>query len=302
MEVVDVDEPSSPGVGEVLIAPDAVGLCGSDFHYFTGDIGTIDDPSSLYPRIQGHEIAATIVEVGEACPPHLSPGMRVAVWPVNGCGACYPCSLGRENACVSISLTGIHSDGALQERLLLPATQVFAVGDQDPALAALVEPVSIAMRAMARGRVVAGERVVILGAGPIGQALALAATDRGAATLLIDRLEQRLAFGVAFGAEVLQAGADDEVVAAVRSGRAATGLRSSSRRPASRRSSRRGSRWSQPPGASSSSACRASMPRFAWATCRSASSTSWARAAAAPTTSPPPSSWSDDDARRPPHW
>ena len=90
MEVVDVEAPPAPGLGEVLIAPDAVGLCGSDFHYFTGDIGTIDDPSSLYPRIQGHEIAATIVEVGEECPPHLAPGMRVAVWPVNGCGALLP--------------------------------------------------------------------------------------------------------------------------------------------------------------------------------------------------------------------
>ena len=74
MEVVAVPEPGAPGPGEVLVRPEAVGLCGSDFHYFTGDIGTIDDPSSLYPRIQGHEAAATILEVGEGCPAELAPG------------------------------------------------------------------------------------------------------------------------------------------------------------------------------------------------------------------------------------
>ena len=68
MEVVGVDEPGAPGPGQVLVAPEAVGLCGSDFHYFLGDIGTIDDPATLYPRIQGHEAAGTIVEVGAGLP------------------------------------------------------------------------------------------------------------------------------------------------------------------------------------------------------------------------------------------
>ena len=216
MEVVDVGTPEAPGPGEVLLAPEAVGLCGSDFHYFLGDIGTIDDPSVLYPRIQGHEVAATIVELGADCPPHLAPGMRVAIWPVSSCGNCYPCSLGRGNACARISLTGIHADGALQQRLLIPSSQVFPVGDQDPALAALIEPVSVAVRAVVRGRVAPGERVVILGAGPIGQALALAATDREASVLLLDRLESRLAYGVASGADLLHVKDDDDLAAAVR--------------------------------------------------------------------------------------
>ena len=61
------------------MAPEAVGLCGSDFHYFLGDIGTIDDPSVLYPRIQGHEAAATIVERrAPTARRSLAPGMRVA--------------------------------------------------------------------------------------------------------------------------------------------------------------------------------------------------------------------------------
>ncbi len=216
MEVIDVGMPAGPGPDEVLLAPEVVGLCGSDFHYFLGDIGTIDDPSALYPRIQGHEAAATIVELGADCPPHLATGMRVAIWPVNSCGHCYPCRIGRGNACVRISLTGVHADGALQEQLVLPSAQVFPVGDQDPALAVLIEPFSIAVRAVVRGRVAPGEHVVILGAGPIGQALALAATDRGAFVLLVDRLESRLAFGIASGADLLHVPADDDLAAAVR--------------------------------------------------------------------------------------
>jgi threonine dehydrogenase-like Zn-dependent dehydrogenase len=215
LEVVEVATPRAPAPGEVLLAPEAVGLCGSDLHYFLGDIGTIDDAASLYPRIQGHEASAVIVELGPDAPSHLSAGMRVAVWPVNSCGRCYPCSIGRGNACAHISLTGIHADGALQERLVLAASHVFPVGDLDPPLAALVEPVSIAVRAVARGRVAPGEHVVILGAGPIGQALALAASDLGASPLLVDRIESRLVHGGSVGADTLLLAHEGDLVAAV---------------------------------------------------------------------------------------
>jgi threonine dehydrogenase-like Zn-dependent dehydrogenase len=202
MEVGEVDEPGAPAPGQVLVAPAAVGLCGSDFHYFLGDIGTIEDSSTLYPRIQGHEASGTILELGADCPPGLAVGGRVALWPVSACGRCYACSIGRPNACVSISLIGVHTDGALQEQLLVPAEQVFPVGDQDPALAALIEPVSIAMRSVDRGNVVPGELVVVLGAGPIGQALALAAIDRGAYVLVLDTVASRIERAAATGADV----------------------------------------------------------------------------------------------------
>lgn len=202
MEVGAVDAPGAPGPGEVLVAPEAVGLCGSDFHYFLGDIGTIDHPSSLYPRIQGHEAAGTILELGPDCPPPLAAGQRVALWPVSACGRCYACSIGRPNACAAISLIGVHQDGALQDQLLVPAAQVFPVGDQDPELAALIEPVSIAMRSVDRGRVAAGEQVVVLGAGPIGQTLALAAIDRGASVLVVDTVASRLGRAETIGADV----------------------------------------------------------------------------------------------------
>jgi threonine dehydrogenase-like Zn-dependent dehydrogenase len=202
MVVVDVAEPGDPGPGEVLVRPEAVGLCGSDFHYYLGDIGGVD-AAERFPRIQGHEFAAAVEAAGPDS--GVAPGTRVAVWPVRACGRCYPCRLGRGNVCVDIRLIGIHFDGALQERVVLPATHVFPVGDLSPTTAALIEPVSIAVRTVVRGRVAEGERVVVLGAGPIGQAVALAATDRGARVLLVDRLESRLAYASAIGAETLVA-------------------------------------------------------------------------------------------------
>lgn len=205
MTVVDVAEPGDPGPGEVLVRPEAVGLCGSDFHYYLGDIGAVDD-ADRFPRIQGHEIAAVVEAAGSAS--GVEPGTRIAVWPVRACGRCYPCRLGRSNVCVDIRLIGIHFDGALQEQVVLPATHAFPVGDLASSIAALIEPFSIAVRTVVRGRVTEGERVVVLGAGPIGQAVALAALDRGANVLLVDRLESRLVHGTAIGAETLVASDD----------------------------------------------------------------------------------------------
>ena len=215
MRVVDLPEPGAPEAGEVIVRPEAVGLCGSDFHYFMGDL---EDAlgTELYPRVQGHEFAGVVEAVGPDCPAHLHGGERVAIWPLTSCGHCYPCRIGRPNVCSNISLIGIHRDGALQERLRVPAAQVFPVGDQDPAVAALIEPVSIAVRAVVRGRVAPGEKAVVFGAGPIGQAVATAATDRGATVLLVDLLRSRVERGRATGAELLAAEGGVDVVAAAR--------------------------------------------------------------------------------------
>ena len=192
MEVVDVPEPDAAGQDELIVRPETVGLCGSDFHYFHGDIGLTDDPDELYPRIQGHEFSAIVEDVGPGCPPSFAAGQRVAVWPLSACGHCRCCRIGRENACENISLIGIHVDGALQELLRVPAHQAFPVALDDARLAAFVEPMSIAVRTVVRGRVEADEHVLVLGAGPIGHAVAIAALDRGAKVLLVDRVAERL--------------------------------------------------------------------------------------------------------------
>ena len=200
MELVDVPAPGEPGPGEVVLRPEVVGVCGSDVHLFHGDLG--DD---VFPRIQGHEISAVVDAVGPGSD-QVRVGERVAVWPVLACGECYPCSIGRENVCANIAIIGAHVDGALQERLRVPASQVFAVGDMAPAVTAFVEPTSIGVRTVVRARVSAEDRVVVLGAGPIGQAVCLAASDLGAAVLMADVVPERLEHAQAMGAQEVVCG------------------------------------------------------------------------------------------------
>jgi L-gulonate 5-dehydrogenase len=118
--------------------------------------------------------------------------------------------------CANINLIGIHRDGMLQDLLRVPAAQVFPVDADDPALAALIEPVSIAVRAVGRGRVEAGEKAVVFGAGPIGQAVATAAIDRGASVLLVDPVLSRVERGTATGADTLLLEDGIDVIAATR--------------------------------------------------------------------------------------
>ena len=210
MKVVDVPEPPPPGPGEVIVHPDAVGICGSDFHFFAGELQIFDD--SPYPRIQGHEFTGTVDQVGPETRGRVRVGDRVSILPISNCGQCYPCRVGRGNVCDNFSLIGIHTDGGLQERLRVPESQVFAIATDQPAIAALAEPFSIGVRAVHRARIADGERVVVLGAGPIGQATHLLSRARGASTLLVDRLQSRLDLGAATGAEGLLWQSREQVV------------------------------------------------------------------------------------------
>ncbi|HUA71086.1 MAG TPA: alcohol dehydrogenase catalytic domain-containing protein [Solirubrobacteraceae bacterium] len=215
MAIVDRPEPVDPGPGEVVVSPEAVGICGSDYHFFLGELSP-EAGGSQFPRVQGHEIGATIAAVGADCPPELVVGQRIAVWPLRACGECYPCSVGRPNTCDFFELIGIHTDGGLQDRLAVPAEQVYPIKAEDPAVAALAEPVSIAVRAVNRANVSPGERVVVLGAGPIGQCICLVARERGADVLVVDLQDSRLALSRDMGADTLVWTGRDEVVAAAR--------------------------------------------------------------------------------------
>jgi threonine dehydrogenase-like Zn-dependent dehydrogenase len=213
--VVDRPDPPDPGPGEVLVAPEAVGICGSDYHFFTGELSDAAG-GSQFPRVQGHEVAATIAALGRGCRAGLAVGQRVALWPLLACGQCYPCTVGRPNACDNFELIGIHVDGGLQEGLITGQEQVFPIAASDGGVAAMAEPVSIAVRAVRRGRIEGGERVVVLGAGPIGQCVSLVARELAAEVLMIDPQEPRLVVGRALGAQTLRWTTADEVVAAAR--------------------------------------------------------------------------------------
>ena len=105
MRVRDVPEPGEPGPGQVVVRPTAVGICGSDFHFFEGRLSEHAGGSG-FPRIQGHEVAATVEAVGPGCRDGLDVGQTVALFPLTACGHCYPCRIGRPNVCVNFSLIG----------------------------------------------------------------------------------------------------------------------------------------------------------------------------------------------------
>jgi len=215
MALLERPEPAKPEAHEVVVAPEAVGICGSDYHFFAGELSEAAG-GSQFPRVQGHEIGARVVAVGPGCRRELSVGQRVALWPLQACGECYPCTVGRPNTCDAFELIGIHVDGGLQEQLAVPEEQVYPIRTDDPAVAALAEPVSIAVRAVNRAKVERGERVVVLGAGPIGQCICLVARERGAQVLVVDLQESRLELSRSMEAETLVWTGLDDVVAFAR--------------------------------------------------------------------------------------
>ena len=256
MAVLDRAEPDTPGAGEVVVAPEAVGICGSDYHFFAGELSDAAG-GSQFPRVQGHEVGATVLAVGPGSRGELQVGQRVSLWPLRACGQCYPCSVGRPNTCDNFELIGIHVDGGLQEQLVVPNSQVYPIAVDDPALAALAEPTSIAVRAVNRARIQPGERVVVLGAGPIGQCICLVARERGADVLVVDLQETPPGASAARWVPTRSCGR-----AAPRSSRSRVAgaarvvRRWGSTRPARQRRSGRWSTWSPRPGAPCRSACR----------------------------------------------
>jgi threonine dehydrogenase-like Zn-dependent dehydrogenase len=230
MVIEDVSEPGPARAGNVILRPEAVGICGSDFHLFSGDLGALSGARHFYPRIQGHEVSAIVTDVGDAVTGSgpamtgggpavtglgpavgdrainegdraINEGDRVAIWPLLPCGHCYPCRIGRPNVCPQFRLVGVHLDGGLQQRLEVPASTVFGVGDLDPDCTAFVEPASIAVHALARGRLQPGEQAVVFGAGPIGLATTLAAAAAGARVTTIDPIPARRDLAKQLGAE-----------------------------------------------------------------------------------------------------
>lgn len=195
---LEIRQAAHPTVGpeQVLVRVERVGLCGSDYHFFLGD-----HAYSRFPLVQGHEVAGRIEALGPGVDGPLRVGERVAIEPYVSCGSCFPCRRGYPNCCADLKVLGAHIEGALADRIVVPAPLVHPVGDLDAELAALVEPISIGYRGVSRARIDAGDKVVITGAGPIGQAVLLTLQDIGATALVTDRIETRLELAQQLGAE-----------------------------------------------------------------------------------------------------
>jgi len=198
------EDPPVPGLGESLVRVTAVGLCGSDLHWFTE--GGIGDAQLVHPLVLGHEFAG-VVEGG------LDDGRRVAVDPANPCGACEQCLEGNRNLCPSVRFAGHGTnDGGLRDYLVWPTVLLHPVPDVlSDADSAMLEPLGVALHAYDLGKTRAGGVVAVIGCGPIGLCLVQLARAAGARQVVaVEPLGHRREAAGAMGADVvLDADADD---------------------------------------------------------------------------------------------
>lgn len=180
-EWVDIGEPRGPGEGEVLLKLEVVGYCGSDLSTFRGL-----NPLVSYPRIPGHEIGATVAEIGPGVDPRWKAGMQVLVSPYRHCGRCLACRAGRTNACRANETLGVQRDGAMTEAVVVPADKLFSSPRLDFAELALVEPLTVGFHAVERGEVGPGDVVGVFGCGAIGLGAIAGAAAREARVIAID--------------------------------------------------------------------------------------------------------------------
>ena len=179
---ITIQEVERPAIGsaQVLLQIKRIGVCGSDIHVYHGL-----HPYTSYPVVQGHEVSGTVVEVG-AQAHGLAPGDRVVIMPQVSCGACYPCRHGRYHICDQLKVMGFQTGGAAQEFFAVDAEMTLQV-PQSISLdqAAMIEPIAVAVHALARGGAVHGQNVVVLGAGTIGNLVGQVARAQGAGGVLI---------------------------------------------------------------------------------------------------------------------
>ena len=186
-----------PTADEVLLRVRRVGVCGTDLHIYTGN-----QPYLNYPRVMGHELSGTVeaAPVGSA----LRRGDNVYVMPYISCGSCIACRAGKTNCCTRIQVLGVHRDGAFTEYLTVPQAFVHKAEGVTLDQAAMVEFLSIGAHAVRRAGIRKAQRVLVVGAGPIGMAAMIFAQLRGARVSALDGRQDRLDFctgalGVAAG-------------------------------------------------------------------------------------------------------
>lgn len=185
---IEIPEPASPGPGEALVRIQRIGICGTDISGYLGKM-----PFFSYPRIPGHELGVEVLAVG-ADVTNIRPGDLCSVEPYMNCQECYSCSRGHSNCCEKLKVLGVMMDGGMTEQMLLPARKLHPANKLSPEQCALVETLAIGCHAVNRGNPMAGENVLVIGAGPIGLSVIEFAKLSGARTIVLDINEKRLAF------------------------------------------------------------------------------------------------------------
>ncbi len=168
-------EAPPPGSDEVQIDVAYCGICGTDLHIYLGHM----DQRVGFERTIGHEMSGTVAALGQGvC--DLEVGQRIVVRPLASCGACPACKAGHDHICHNLKFIGIDTDGAFQEKWNVPATAIHGLpAGIDLLEAALIEPLAVACHDVERGKVAAGDDVLVIGGGPIGLLIALMAREAG---------------------------------------------------------------------------------------------------------------------------
>jgi L-iditol 2-dehydrogenase len=184
-----------PGEGEVRLRIQRIGVCGSDVHVYHGK-----HPYTGYPVVQGHEYSAVVDAVGPGVG-NVKPGQKVTSMPQIVCGVCEPCRRGDYHICDQLKVEGFQAPGCAQELWVTPAAKIVPLPETFSfEQGALVEPVAVAVHAVRRamalgaekGQGLAGHRVAVLGAGPIGNLVAQVCRAEGAEVLVTDLSTYRL--------------------------------------------------------------------------------------------------------------
>ncbi|TWT40653.1 zinc-binding dehydrogenase [Botrimarina hoheduenensis] len=217
MKAIEITEPNAvriierpdptPGPGEVLLQIDTVGYCGTDLSTFRGR-----NPLVTYPRVPGHEVAATVLgDGGEAG--DWKAGESVLVFPYTECGACASCFAGRPNCCQHNQTLGVQRDGLLAEQAVVPHAKLMRAEGLSARELALVEPLTVGAHAAARGAVAEGEVVAVFGCGAIGLGAVAAAANLGATVVAIDVDDRKLSIAEACGAAISVNSSKDDLAA-----------------------------------------------------------------------------------------
>lgn len=207
IRVETVPDPGPPGPGEVVIRVGACGICGTDLEeYRDGPLFIpVDEPNPLTgrkaPLILGHEFAGEVVAVGKGVQ-KFRVGDRLAPDVLLYCGECFWCQRHEVSLCEKLAALGLMGDGGLAEYCTLPEKMAIALPNGlSYDHAALAEPLSVAVRAIRKGRLRVGERVAVFGGGTIGQFCVQAARAAGAGEVfLVEPLAARRGLGLSFGA------------------------------------------------------------------------------------------------------
>lgn len=194
--VISETEVPVPQDGEVLLRVRCAAVCGSDIHIFHGH-----NPIATVPVIQGHEFMGEVVKFGDNSNVSCPVGCRVVVQPLISCGHCPACLNGHPHVCSSLIVIGVNQNGGFAEYVCVPTDTVFEVPDDMPdEIAVLSESFSIGYHSCSRGNLQSGQRVLIIGAGPIGLYAAIVARELGASDVVISEpMAERRALAEKYG-------------------------------------------------------------------------------------------------------